>query len=132
MMSLTTLAPDQFRLDDPEIQKDPYPYYPMLREQRPVLATRFGEQPCWVVSRRDDVSRVLMDPDTFSSRTTPLPTMLFVDRPDHGRLRGMVSSLFTRTAVAPMADAIRARATTLLDPLLEAGRCDAANDFAGP
>ena len=132
MMSSTTLTPDQFRPDDPEIQKDPYPYYPVLREQRPVLATRFGEEPCWVVSRRDDVSRVLMDPATFSSRTSPIPMLLFADRPEHGRLRGMVSALFTRTAVQPMADTIRTRATTLLGQLLRTGRCDVIDDFAGP
>ena len=132
MMSSTTLTPDQFRPDDPEIQMDPYPYYPVLREQRPVLATNFGEEPCWIVSRRDDVSKVLMDPATYSSRTSPIPMLLFADRPEHGRLRGMVSNLFTRQAVAPMADTIRTRATTMLARLLETGRCDIIGDFAGP
>ena len=126
------LAPDQFRPDDPAIQMDPYPYYPVLREQRPVLATSFGEEPCWVVSRREDVSRVLMDPATFSSRTSPIPMLLFADRPEHGRLRGMVANLFTRQAVAPMADVIETRATAMLDRLLERGRCDVVTDMAGP
>ncbi len=131
-MSSTTLTPDQFRPDDPAIQMDPYPFYPVLREERPVLATSFGEEPCWVVSRREDVSRVLMDPATYSSRTSPIPMLLFADRPEHGRLRGMVGDLFTRQAVAPMADTIRTRATAMLDRLLQAGQFDVTTELAGP
>ncbi len=95
------VCPEAFRPDDPTIQIDPYPYYSVLRDQKPVLASTFGEQPCWIVSRRKDVAQILMDPATFSSNTTPIPSMLHTDPPDHRRLRRMVAAMFTRKAVAP-------------------------------
>ena len=126
------ITPDRFRPDDPDIQQDPYRFYPVLREQAPVLASAVAGQPCWIVSRREDVTRVLMDPATFSSRTTPIGNMLFSDPPEHGRLRRMVADMFTRAAVRPMAPLIEQRAEQLLDACLRAGRCDAVEDFAGP
>ena len=121
-----------FRLDDPDIQKDPYRFYPVLREQEPVLETDFQGQPCWVVSRRAEVETVLMNPAVFSSRTTPISNLLFTDPPDHTRLRLMVSALFTRGAVARMEDRIRSCAETLAQPLREAGEGDIVLDYAGP
>lgn len=132
MKSARTVTPDQFRPDDPEIQKDPYPYYTVLRDQAPVLKSKFGDQPCWILSRREDIGRVLMDPATFSSRTTAVPNMLFSDPPEHGRLRKMVAHMFTRTAVQPVAPQIKHHAESLIEAQLATGRCDIINDFAGP
>jgi cytochrome P450 len=126
------ITPDQFRPDDPEIQKDPYPYYPALREQAPVLKSRFGDQPCWILSRRADISKAYMDPATFSSRTTPISNMLFSDEPEHGRLRRMVADMFTRTEIQPMQPRIAAQAEALLESIVHAGHCDIIDDFAGP
>ena len=125
-------SPRDFRLDDPEIQKDPYPYYPTLREQAPVMETDFAGQPCWVVSRRADVDTVLMNPALYSSRTTPLPNLLFADPTEHTRLRQMVGGMFTRMAVAGLEEGISERAAALAAPLAAAGQCDVVGDFAGP
>ncbi len=122
----------QFRLDDGLIQEDPYPYYPQLREHAPVLRTDLGGKPCWVMSRHEDITKALMDPETFTSRTTPIPTILHTDPPDQQRLRKMISGLFTRTTVSSMAPFITQRSAALLDPLLEARACDIVDDFAGP
>ena len=132
MLLNSPILPSHFRLDDPEIQKDPYRFYPVLREQAPVFESKFGEQPCWIVSRRADVSRVLMDPVTFSSRTTPIPVMVFVDPPEHGRLRKMVSGHFTQAAVQPYKEEIEQTAESLLAPLLTRNHCDIIGDFASP
>jgi len=126
------ITPDLFNLEDPEIQKDPYPYYPVLREQKPVLRSNVGGQPCWILSRRKEISKVLMDPHTYSNRHTPLPNMLFTDPPEHERLRLMVSSMFTRAAVQPMAAQIQAHAELLIERQLDVGHCDIIEDFAGP
>ncbi len=126
------VCPEAFRPDDPTIQIDPYPYYSVLRDQKPVLASTFGEQPCWIVSRRKDVAQILMDPATFSSNTTPIPSMLHTDPPDHRRLRRMVAAMFTRKAVAPYGPRISQIAEELLDAAMERGRCDIVDDFAGP
>ena len=126
------VAPEQFRADDPEVQKDPYPYYPVLREQRPVLKSKVGNQQCWILSRREDVARAFMDPKTFSSRTTPIRNMLFADEPEHTRLRTMVGHMFARVAIQPIVAPIAAKAEALLDQLAPAGTYDIINDFAGP
>lgn len=126
------ITPDSFRPDDREIQINPYPYYPVLRQLAPVLKSTLGNQPCWILSRRDDISKVLMDPQTFSSRTTPISNMLFSDPPQHGRLRRMVADMFTRTAVLPMRPQIAQQAEALLDAFLETDGGDIIGGFAGP
>lgn len=123
---------DGFDLADPSVQADPYPFYPLLREEMPALRTQLMGQPCWVLSQRKDIAAVLMDPQTYSSRISTDGSLLFADPPEHGRLRQMVSAKFTRSAVAPMMDSIRSTATTLFARCVAAGRCDAIDDFASP
>jgi len=121
----------QFRPDDPEIQKDPYPYYPILREQAPVLESDFEGQPCWILSRRDDILTVLRDPETFSSATAPISNLLFTDPPDHQRLRRMVSGMFTRKAVEPIRPYIAEKIESLISAALEMRHCDFVDVVAG-
>jgi len=123
---------ERFRLDNESIQQDPFGYYPELREDAPVLRTQLGGSPCWVLSRHQDITQALMDPDTFSSQTTPAPTLLHADPPDQQRMRAMVSNLFTRNKVSPMRPFIEARCAELLDELVTAGGGDIVVDFAGP
>lgn len=127
-----SLSADSFDLADTAIQADPYPFYPVLRQERPVLKTSFFGQPCWVLSRRKDITAVLMDPKTYSSRTTPISSFLFDDAPNHGRLRQMVAPMFTRTAIQSMSEMIRLRADALFASCVSAVRCDAVADFASP
>lgn len=123
---------EDFVLSDPAVQADPYSFYPLLRERNPVLKTDFRGQACWVLSRRKDITAVLMDPKTYSSKTSPTRSLLFADPPEHGRLRQMVADRFTRTAVAPMADRVREAAESFFGHCLKAGRVDAISDFASP
>jgi len=127
-----TATIDDFVLHDPRVQADPYPFYPLLREQAPVLETEFSGQPCWVLSRRKDISAVLMDPGTYSSKTAPVSNILFADSPEHERLRGMIADRFTRAAVAPMAETVREKAVALFGRCVEAGHFDGIDDFASP
>jgi cytochrome P450 len=115
-----------------EIQTNPYSFYPMLRDHSPLLKSSFLGQPCWILSRRKDISAVLMDPVTYSNKTAPLPSMLFQDPPEHRRLRKMVSNIFTGTAVQAQTGAITVQAEALLQPAVAAGRFDAIVDFASP
>jgi len=123
---------ERFRLDDESIQRDPFAYYPELREDAPVLPTQLGGNPCWVLSRHQDIAAALKDPGTFSSRTTPVPTLLHMDPPDQQRMRAMVSSLFTRNTVSSMEPFIEARCAELIHELQAAGGGDIVVDFAGP
>ncbi len=127
-----TLSVADFVLNDPRVQADPYPFYPLLREEAPVLKSELLGQPCYVLSRRKDIMAVLMDPKTFSSKTAPVASLLFADPPEHGRLRKMVADKFTRLAVAPMADVVGPAAERMFTRCVEAGRFDGIDDFASP
>ena len=108
--------------------QDPYPDYARLRERSPVHRSRLMN--AWVFSRYDDVDTVLRDHRRFSNdprkRTLsrrqqailPGPddyTMLFLDPPDHTRLRALVNKAFTRRAVNALEPHIRGLVSSLLD-----------------
>ena len=58
--------------------------------------------------------------------------LLFMDAPDHTRLRGLVSKAFTPRTVDQLRPRIAALTEELLAPLREAGRFDVIADFAYP
>ena len=114
--------------------QDPYPEYAKLREQSPVHRSRLMN--AWVFSRYADVDTVLRDHRRFSSdprkrtvsrrQQAALPgpddyTMLFLDPPDHTRLRALVNKAFTRRAVNALEPHIRGLMNTLLDAVDPAG-----------
>lgn len=58
--------------------------------------------------------------------------LLFMDAPDHTRLRGLVSKAFTPRSVERLRSRIGELTEELLAPLRDAGRFDVINDFAFP
>ncbi len=130
---------------DPEFLVDPYPTYARLRDEDPVHRTPIGTL---LVSRYDDVHRVLRDTETsvsrFESRTEvpehmlPLqqvraervPSILGLDPPDHTRLRGLVQRTFTPRAIGRMRDQTTAIVDDLLDELAEHGEIDLIGEYA--
>ena len=130
---------------DPEFLVDPYPTYARLRDEDPVHRTPIGTL---LVSRYDDVHRVLRDTETsvsrFESRTEvpehmlPLqqvraervPSILGLDPPDHTRLRGLVQRTFTPRAIGRMRDQTTAIVDDLLDKLDEHGEIDLIGEYA--
>ncbi len=136
-----------FQLLDPAVHADPYPFYRMLRERAPVHWDAFMHS--WVVTRYDDVLTVLQrfcadrTPDAARMAALGLPSlepvaevmarqMLFLDAPDHTRLRKLCSSAFTPRRVEAMAAEIRAIAHRLIDAVARDGRMDVISDFAEP
>src|ERR1041385_242910 len=103
-------TPSLYHLIDPEVLANPYPLYHRLRQERPVHWDPFLHS--WVVTRYEDVVHVLHH---FSADRTPTPQqltqkglaalnpiaqvmvrqMLFMDKPDHTRLRGLAQAAFT-------------------------------------
>jgi cytochrome P450 len=99
---LTNAAADldqgyKFDFSDPAICANPFPYYRALLATPPIIAQR--QIPWALVSRYDDVIKVLRDHQGYSS-VNPLlpgtevydafdkiPVMTFVDEPMHARLR---------------------------------------------
>jgi cytochrome P450 len=136
-----------YHLLDPEVLADPYPLYRRLREEDPVHWDPFLH--AWVVTRYDDVVRVLRD---FSADRTPTPEqlatmglpqlspianvmvkqMLFMDAPAHTRLRGLCSQAFTPRKVEKLRLHIQEIADKLIDAVQAAGQMDLIHDFAAP
>ena len=127
---------------------DPYPHYALLRERAPRL--RLPDGTC-VLTRRADVVAVLRDArfghlypelqrrlwgdeQLRSSRLlqSRLRWFLFMDPPDHGRLRGLVQKVFTPRAFEERAPAIRRLVDEHLDRALASGSFDLVADFAHP
>jgi cytochrome P450 len=127
---------------------DPYPHYALLRERAPRL--RLPEGTC-VLTRRADVVAALRDarfghlyPERQrqlwgderlrSSRLlqSRLRWFLFMDPPDHGRLRGLVQKVFTPKTFEQRAPIIEAFVQEHLDRALATETFDLVAGFAHP
>ena len=128
------VAPD---LDSPAFKADPYPFYARLRAEAPVWrATLRDRRKAWLVTRYEDVARVLKD-DTFAkdklnamdpeqrAKTPWVPgflkplerNMLDLDDLDHLRLRALVSKAFTSRLIERLRGRIEALCEELLDAM---------------
>lgn len=136
-----------YQLLDPEVLANPYPLYHKLRSQDPVHWDPFLH--AWVVTRYSDVVHVLHH---FSADRTPTPEqlsalnlsalnpiaevmvrqMLFLDPPDHTRLRALASAAFTPRRVEQLRSHIQEVMNTLLDAVVSRGSMDVIADFASP
>ncbi|MTD47528.1 cytochrome P450 [Conexibacter sp. W3-3-2] len=127
---------------------DPYGDYSVLRAKDPRL--RLPDGTC-VMTRREDVVSVLRDPrfghlyherqralwgagELERSRLlqSRLRWFLFMDPPDHGRLRGLVQQVFTKRAFFERAGRIQVLVDEHLDRALGLGDFDVVADFARP
>lgn len=112
---------DRLSLFDPEVRKDPYPYYAALRRSAPITQVEPGG--LWAVSRYEDVMAILKEPTRFSSQglraTTQQPwldrnpmsdSLILMDPPQHTQIRGLVTGAFG-SRVIPRIDPL-ARAVT--------------------
>lgn len=136
-----------FQLLDPAVHADPFPFYRRLREEAPVMWDPFMHT--WVVTRYEDVHFVLKEfsadrtPDPKKMEALGLPSlgpvadlmarqMLFLDAPDHTRLRKLCMSAFTPRRVDAMEDKVREIAHDLIDKAVQGGECELIADFAEP
>lgn len=125
---------------------DPYEAYRRLRDEAPVY--RNEHYGFYALSRYDDVVAAHRDWQTFTSShgitidmlTDPnaigmVPgSIIFMDPPDHDRMRALVSRVFTPKAVAdlePMIRRVVGRYLDAMDPT-DAGGADIVQDLAGP
>jgi len=150
-MNTTTRSKAQtlslYQLLDPAVLANPYPLYERLRTEAPVYWDPYLH--AWVVTRYADVITVLHH---FSANRAPSPEqlaaiglaelapvaqvmvkqMLFMDAPNHTRLRGLASTAFTPARVEALRSHIREILDDLLEPLLTACRMDVIADLAAP
>ncbi len=128
--------------------RDPYRFFEGYRTTAPVFYSE--DLDYWVVSRYDDVKRILRDPETFSNQITlnpvhPLsaevsrileeggyrarPAMVGTDPPYHTRARKLMSQAFTPRRVSELEPRIRRLAEQRLAQLLPLGRMDLVPDL---
>ena len=128
-----------FNPRDPAFIANPYPAFRQLRETMPVWRSPFGRT---FLTRYEDSSSLMRDrrlgkdytePDALIRRFGPTAMqepavvelshmMLMRDPPDHTRLRGLVTKVFTARKMEEMRTGIQAITDGLLDKV--AGRGD--------
>jgi cytochrome P450 len=123
---------------DTDIDTSPYDTWRRMRDDAPVYRNdRFD---FWAYSRFDDVEMAHKDTATYSSAFgTVLESMgpgmantgmmIFMDPPEHTRLRQLVSRAFTPRRITALEGRIREICAELLDPHVGAGGFDYVQDF---
>ena len=117
---------------------DPYPIFADLRENHPVHYS--AERDLWVVSRYEDVRRVLLDAETFTSGKGTVPTgfvamkpmLITQDPPYHTQLRSAVHLSFTPRRMAKLDAFIRKVTRDLLDAIDPKAETDFFNALTDP
>jgi cytochrome P450 len=143
-----------------EFKADPFPFYAEMREHAPVYhTTSLGIAPSvWMISRYDDVLAAFRDDTRFvkdpknskpmdakeasrKMRPALMPSainalarnMLYVDDPDHARLRNLVHKVFTPKLIEEMRTLAHERSHELLNQAQRSGRqFDLLAEFAMP
>ena len=132
---------------DPQVLADPYPLYARLRNEAPVLWDPYLH--AWVVTRYADVANVLLK---CKADRTPTPArlaelgmqrlapvaqvmvrqMLFMDPPQHARVRGLAAAAFTPRRIARLREHIQSITDSLVDKVAGNGHADVMADLANP
>ena len=135
-----------------EFLADPYPVLAGLREATPVLRHETLDR--WFVTRHADVRACLrdrrlgrnyrhvgtdeefhaepLDPRFKAFWDVERWSLLWIEPPEHTRIRKLVASAFTPRSVEAMREPAARLAAELLEPLVERGRMDLLYDFAQP
>jgi cytochrome P450 len=142
----------EFDPSDPEFLRDPYPALKRLRESARVFYDAGRER--WFVTRHEDVRSCLRDKrlgrnfrHVMAPEEIGLPpldrrwqafwdterwSLLWLEPPDHTRLRKLVAAAFTPRSVEALREPAHDLARELLEPLAEAGEMELLYDYAQP
>jgi hypothetical protein len=140
-------TPSLYHLLDPEVLADPYPLYQRLREEAPVHWDPYLH--AWVATRYEDVVTVL---HRYRAGRTPTPErlrelgmgemtpiaelmvrqMLFLDNPEHRRVRKLASVAFTPRRVARLREHIEQITTDLIAGIDASQPFDIVDRLAAP
>jgi cytochrome P450 len=141
-----------FDPSDPAFLEDPYPALSRLRESARVFYDERRER--WFVTRHEDVRACLrdkrlgrnfrhvlteeeigvppLDPRWRNFWATERWSLLWLEPPDHTRIRKLVAAAFTPRSVEALREPARELARDLLAPLAETGRMELLYDYAQP
>jgi cytochrome P450 len=136
----------------PAFLADPYPMLAELRENAPIFWHEGLRR--WFVSRHADVRACLrdrrlgrnfrhvgteeefgveaLDPRWQAFWDSERWSLLWLEPPDHTRIRKLVAAAFTPRSVEAMREPAEELALAQLEPFLESGRMDLLYDFAQP
>lgn len=136
-MTATQLVFDPF---SEEFFTDPYPTYRRMREEAPVYYSE--EYDFYALTRHADVAAAFKDYETYSSargielsmiKKGGVPaenkSMIFMDPPEHRRMRSLVNKVFTPRAITAFKDTV----TELVEYHLarvDTGQFDVVADFS--
>jgi cytochrome P450 len=142
----------RFTPDDPEFIADPYPVLNEIREATPVFWNEASGQ--WLLTRFDDASAMLrsrslgrnyshrysddefgqpgLDPRWPRFNEHERWSLLFLEPPDHTRIRRLISSVFTPRSVAALTPTMLQISDRLLDRCAETDTFDLLADYAQP
>ncbi len=143
---MTAAQPLLQELLDPRHRADPYPIYRRLRESGPLV---LPESNLAVFTSFAECGDVLRNPASCSDRMKSTvaqralaagenlrpfgtPSFLFLDPPDHTRLRRLVSKAFSPRVVKSLEPGITELVDGLLDKVAAAGRVEVISDLAYP
>ncbi len=137
---------------DPAFLADPYPTLGRLREEAPVFYDEGWNR--WFVTRHEHVRNCLrdkrlgrnfrhvlteeevgvppLDPRWQAFWDTERWSLLWLEPPEHTRMRKLVAAAFTPRAVAALRAPAAELARELLEPLTEAGTTELLYDYAQP
>lgn len=130
---------------------DPYPTYARMRDDCPVFHDE--RMNVWVVTRHDDVIRVVRDPATYSSENAVkvtawpeydevkqvlaegwslTPNLTESDGEEHSRMRLAVNRVFTPKRIADLEPFITTTAEDLIGRFSASGCTDIIDNYAWP
>jgi cytochrome P450 len=142
-------------LFDKDIQQCPYDAYKILRDEAP--AYKCPKSGMYIISRYEDVRRVLTDHKNFTNRATiygsdaqpsereraiielfekdgwlPAATLAGRDDPDHKAVRDVFNEAFRPGKIAELDNEVETLAYQLIDDFIADGKCDWVRQFAIP
>lgn len=115
---------------DASVLRDQSAAYDEVRRRCPVARS---EQLGWSLFRHEDVTRVLLDHETFSNQVSKhrsVPNGM--DPPEHTLYRRAIEPYFAADRMRRFEPVCRDVATTLLDPLAKRATFECAEEFAVP
>jgi hypothetical protein len=139
-----------FNAFDPEFHANPYPLFDCLRQEDPVHKSSFGT---WIITRYADAVSILNDkrfqvdnlPERLQLKSAYLKEgdlqtlsqtinqwFLFLNPPDHTRLKRVVTPAFSPTAIEAIRQKIQAIVDDLLAKVQQKGEMDIIKDLASP
>ncbi|WP_434380168.1 cytochrome P450 [Melittangium boletus] len=136
----------RFDFFDPEVMRDPYPFFAQMRERAPLhYDTKLQ---AYLLSRHEDVSFALKNHALFSSTAIRMggkleeermsvkefqaASLFTTDPPVHTRMRGLISRSFTPKQINAMAPRVRELSRQLVTEMTARDEFDFMDALAAP